>query len=210
MIKRLYETHLYVEHIALIFLLCIVVVSCNRDNSGEVLRLNTSLEWVPSAYQDNLNAVFINSSNETISLTTFFSIETDTRELSEDRTIQVEMASTQIVNIEKDISIAVSPIIFLNSEGEIARESILYSLNPLSVRNLDMEYWIDREAVISVAGTRTDMLDNTNIIGKAFSNVIKVESDEFPNYTELYANQDLGVIAFRDKDNILWRFERFE
>jgi len=39
--------------------------------------------------------------------------------------------------------------------------------------------------------------------------VFSAVCDENESFSELYVNEHVGVVAFKDVENILWRFEKF-
>lgn len=53
--------------------------------------------------------------------------------------------------------------------------------------------------------------ENVDFLGKKFESVYSsIPLEGVNKFSELHFSNSLGIIAFKDKDNILWVFDRFE
>lgn len=52
--------------------------------------------------------------------------------------------------------------------------------------------------------------DSIELLGRTFTEYQQIINEERPGYSEIIVNRKYGLIAFRDRDDKLWVFDRFE
>ena len=82
--------------------------------------------------------------------------------------------------------------------------------------NIIIRMTVDDRGYEELYGSRFDCDDkikyenSVNILGERFDNVYSIKQTEPRKLTELYYNNEFGIVGFKDLDSKLWRFDHFE
>ena len=200
--------------------------SCETISLGESKLEDTSKEYIAQACQDiNQNINYVNDEGETISMVVSRKTYKDTRRSY--RSIQVcENDSTKVISYCLKSEFIV---IRLNSENpeiqlEIKLEKFIDMESPepgefgdmLSVlrkKNMnssyrDFKYLLNKGTLDFENFIGEENYESLEILGTVFNNVMSFDSSIYqdPRF-KIFYNQTIGLVAFRDTNNIIWRIE---
>ena len=209
---------------AISFLLFLVMLtSCEREPSiiesaeslqnGVHLSLDVIKELYPAQYLTadgvNTGVVFVNESGSELMLQTFFTEERKHKHKGE-ISYTTDRFDVRLFD-EADapaILINISAYGDYNMEKQAYRQIILDIMPDDHVNSSQLLLQLEGADLISMGSYS----ESWECYGKQFNEVHFIDAEEeVPNkaYRGVYFNTDYGLVAFRDGNGVLWRFERF-
>lgn len=200
----------------IIFLTLLFIISCKSEepqfNYQEVVSVAHIKNYLPHNYFESPTLIYKNEEGEEKQLFINFEENIVERNIAD----QSYSAEEIIINIfeseSSNFRININASSYFVEENKITSDlfASLMLFNPTgsTVNNIAFN---ENGPIVSHFD---DFHSNLVLLGRKFSDVfVAIGKDwdvQYDAYSELNINSEVGVVAFRDKNNDLWVFDRFE
>ena len=193
--------------ISLAILLTLTIGCIDQRFSINTIEL-PQVDQFTSVYSQNTKFNFINSMSDTLVMISDYQKTTVERSLPDDSTFFIDDYIIQLHSESKGILIVLLGTAFISADFEIINPSLNILLMPRDRNSLGMDIRI--EEMFATSTDETEIFDSLELLNKGFSTAYSVNSPEQSSFSQLYYNEEYGVIGFRDENNILWRIDSVE
>lgn len=193
--------------ISLAILLTLTIGCIDQRFSNNTIEL-PQVDQFTSVYSQNTKFNFINSMSDTLVMISDYQKTTVERSLPDDSTFFIDDYIIQLHSESKGILIVLLGTAFISADFEIINPSLNILLMPRDRNSLGMDIRI--EEMFATSTDETEIFDSLELLNKGFSTAYSVNSPEQSSFSQLYYNEEYGVIGFRDENNILWRIDSVE
>lgn len=201
------------------FVIALTIIGCSTENTTtngnsnlQHYKIDYVKSYLPSNYFKESNLIYKNSLGEEIIM------RTQSKESSSDRIHNGIDYKTDEFNItmynqqSADITIVLSGNVNLSTQGNVVATlgGVLMPFNSSGTTWSTIRFE-DNKPAISLGD---DFRETYNVMDTEFINTYvtigKNGNEQHSAYSELNINAEQGVVAFRDENNDLWVFDRFE
>ena len=193
--------------ISLAILLTLTIGCIDQRFSNNTIEL-PQVDQFTSVYSQNTKFNFINSMSDTLVMISDYQKTTVERSLPDDSTFFIDDYIIQLHSESKGILIVLLGTAFISADFEIINPSLNILLMPRDRNSLGMDIRI--EEMFATSTDETEIFDSLELLNKGFSTAYSVNSPEQSSFSQLFYNEEYGVIGFRDENNILWRIDSVE
>ena len=193
--------------ISLAILLTLTIGCIDQRFSNNTIEL-PQVDQFTSVYSQNTKFNFINSMSDTLVMISDYQKTTVERSLPDDSTFFIDDYIIQLHSESKGILIVLLGTAFISTDFEIINPSLNILLMPRDRNSLVMDIRI--EEMFATSTDETEIFDSLELLNKGFSTAYSVNSPEQSSFSQLFYNEEYGVIGFRDENNILWRIDSVE
>lgn len=201
------------NYITLFFLLLLgFVFSCNNDEEGSSgldgshIEISELSNFLPSAIRSGNNVNFRSPADAQLTLMTDYRESVDEQTLGEDSFTSDRFLVSMTEGASGDY--------IINLVGSATSDTKSFNVLLIPANGTDPV----RGAIPfdHITGTsigqpsQGEFFSSLDLGGMAFTDVFKFNREISSSFSELYINEEVGVVAFRDGDNTLWIFNGFE
>ncbi len=190
--------------ILLVILLALTVGCTDQRFSNNTIEL-PQVDQFTSIYNQNTKFNFVNSMSDTLVMTSDYQKTTVERSLPDDSTFFIDDYVIQLHSESNGILIVLLGTAFVSADLENINPSLNIRLMPRDRSSIWMDIRIDE--MFATSSDETEFFESRELLNKEFSIVYSVNSSEQSSFSQLYYNEEYGVIGFRDENNILWRID---
>lgn len=186
--------------------------SCSKTNDNQYIELSIVDNFFPDEYKTGSKAVFVNSSRKSLTLSISYLDEVSEQTIG--TTGLMFLQDNFFVNLTTDtgkVGILVNGSAFVNSDLSEIRPFVSYLMRSgtsISNSSLQMEARLETNQVVTTCDGNFDV--SKSILGREFFNVYGAVCAENQSFSELYVNEEFGIVGFKDDENELWAFDKFE
>lgn len=191
---------------AIIFVL-LFSFGCNKEITDNILMISEIKNYLPNEYRSNTTVVFKNENNEELSLLVHYKEEDKLKTLENKSYTTEEIIITLSNPLDGYFNIKIIGSGSYQKTSDEVYKSLEIGLMPFSDPG---NTW---NSIRFING-------KPRIITNDFHQTITLNSNEFRDvftriktqdgFSELYFNKNEGIVAFSDRNNELWVFDRFE
>lgn len=193
----------------LIFILTLAatILGCGNE---KVESLDQVERAIPDALKTSDFAVFVNKEGEEWTFTIDYSLNERTAELQNGNSIKINSHSIRLKSTD-EIDTALVLIlgdVFIKPNGVDNNEFILCSIiahDSEEFAQFDIPFAYD-----FIESDDRKFHESIMILNRPFTNVYAANYADYTSYSQLYYNEEVGIIGLSDMNNELWVFDRYE
>lgn len=197
---------------------CIFAFSCKKEGNNSInsfdgtISIEGMMKNIPAEYQSNQSIVFKNRTGESITLQIegiFFDHElNDSGNIYNTEAFRVKLSNPDSPDFRCELKVSgnIDPL-----SGKIVK-GIYVDLNPfISITSsTQLSIIFDENDNIFPEEKLHHFYETKSLINNTFSGVFERINEKATSFSEIYYNTKFGIIGFRDAQNDLWEFVRFE
>jgi len=188
-------------------------VEDSQNIEGNHLCISSIMEYLPDAYKNERTLVYKNQAGEIRKLHIAFE-EHLTEQTYERQLYTTDSFEGTIYDpAMADFSIVLTGSAnFDHGENNSVVKALSVILMPFNESGslFACIYFEDGQPYIPPITSEDFFRESIELHSQTFQNIFYTTTHQYEVYDELYFNSDVGVVAFRDGEDVLWVFERFE
>jgi hypothetical protein len=177
--------------------------------AGTHLKIDDIKAYLPSAFASEKKIVYTDAQNNKTTLYSSYEEHTVENQYQGQAYLSDKLEVSLYLPDDKEFLIEIVPSASYIENGDVVRSlSTIFMPGNSSGSIIGSIRFDDNGAPIS--SLLDEFHEEINLNNKKFNDCFVFRNTTATAYSEIYINSDVGVAAFRDKENTLWVFERFE
>ncbi len=211
------------KNLLFVFLVFQIFISCKEDIigveqpildiEGSYIRIDEVKDYLPDEYFNESRIIYVDSIGNERILNTNAGESVEQLKFKDMNYKSDKFVVSLYDELQLDFNITISGNAGYINDGLTISKGILFWLMPFNQRGSTLTFFNFKEGKPYLYPGRS-FIDSIDLYSNTFYKVLKVigkdnNQKRHPIYSELILNSDVGIVAFRDKNDDLWVFDRF-